>query len=58
LQRRAIFLLGGVVVGAAAVALALLADQAQLAFAALLSKSLALLKRLCLTFASAVSSHY
>jgi chloride channel protein, CIC family len=39
LQRRAIFLLGGIVVGAAAVALALLADQAQLAFAALLSKS-------------------
>lgn len=39
LQRRAIFLLGGVVVGGAAVALALLADQAQLAFALLLSKS-------------------
>jgi H+/Cl- antiporter ClcA len=39
LQRRAIFLLGGVVVGGAAVALALLADQAQLAFAFLLSKS-------------------
>ena len=39
LQRRAIFLLGGVAVGAAAVVLALLADQAQLAFAALLSKS-------------------
>src|ERR1700740_3423883 len=39
LQRRAIFLLGGVVVGAAAVALALLADQAQLAFSFLLSKS-------------------
>ena len=39
LQRRAIFLLGGVVVGAAAVALALLADQAQIAFAILLSKS-------------------
>jgi H+/Cl- antiporter ClcA len=39
LQRRAIFLLGGVVVGAAAVALALLADQAQVAFALLLSKS-------------------
>jgi len=31
-QRRAIFLLGGVAVGAAAVALALLADQAQLGF--------------------------
>ncbi|WP_024520107.1 chloride channel protein [Bradyrhizobium sp. Tv2a-2] len=39
LQRRAIFLLGGVVVGGAAVVLALLADQAQLAFAFLLSKS-------------------
>jgi len=39
LQRRAIFLLGGVVVGGAAVALALLADQAQIAFALLLSKS-------------------
>src|SRR5579871_7060427 len=39
LQRRAIFLLGGVVVGGAAVALALLADQAQLAFSFLLSKS-------------------
>jgi hypothetical protein len=35
LQRRAIFLLGGIAVGAAAVALALLADQAQLAFAVL-----------------------
>ncbi len=39
LQRRAIFLLGGVVVGGAAVALALLADQAQIAFGLLLSKS-------------------
>ena len=39
LQRRAIFLLGGVVVGGAAVALALLADQAQIAFALLLAKS-------------------
>jgi H+/Cl- antiporter ClcA len=39
LQRRAIFLLGGVVIGGAAVALALLADQAQLAFAYFLSKS-------------------
>jgi H+/Cl- antiporter ClcA len=39
LQRRAIFLLGGIVVGGAAVALALLADQAQGAFAVLLSKS-------------------
>src|SRR3974390_2571564 len=38
-QRRAIFLLGGIAVGAAAVALAFLADQAQLAFAFLLSKS-------------------
>ncbi|WP_024509019.1 chloride channel protein [Bradyrhizobium sp. ARR65] len=38
-QRRAIFLLGGVVVGGAAVALAALADQAQIAFALLLSKS-------------------
>ncbi|WP_407175225.1 chloride channel protein [Bradyrhizobium sp. STM 3562] len=38
-QRRAIFLLGGVVVGGAAVALAALADQAQAAFALLLSKS-------------------
>ena len=36
-QRRAVFLLGGVAVGAAAVALALLADQAQRAFALLLS---------------------
>jgi H+/Cl- antiporter ClcA len=38
-QRRAIFLAGGVVVGAAAVALAELADLAQLAFNWLLSKS-------------------
>ncbi len=38
-QRRAIFLLGGIVVGGAAVALAVLADQAQVAFALLLSKS-------------------
>ncbi|MGE5157610.1 MAG: chloride channel protein [Gemmatimonas sp.] len=38
-QRRAIFLLGGVVVGGAAVVLTLLADKAQLAFALLLSKS-------------------
>jgi len=38
-QRRAIFLLGGVAVGAAAVALAQLADLAQEAFALLLSKS-------------------
>src|SRR5690349_18740266 len=38
-QRRAIFLLGGVVVGADAVALALLADKAQVAFALLLSQS-------------------
>jgi H+/Cl- antiporter ClcA len=37
-QRRAIFLLGGIVVGAAAVALAQLADQAQIAFSALVSK--------------------
>ena len=37
-QRRAIFLLGGIVVGAAAVGLAQLADQAQIAFSALLSK--------------------
>jgi len=36
-QRRAIFLLGGVAVGAAAVALALLADQAQRLFALLLT---------------------
>jgi H+/Cl- antiporter ClcA len=38
-QRRAIFLLGGVAVGAAAVALAMLADWAQLAFAFVLAKS-------------------
>ena len=38
-QRQAIFLLGGVVVGAAAVALAKLADQAQLAFNLLLAQS-------------------
>ncbi|HLI20018.1 MAG TPA: chloride channel protein [Stellaceae bacterium] len=38
-QRRAIFLLGGIVVGAAAVALALLADQAQILFARLLGHS-------------------
>jgi H+/Cl- antiporter ClcA len=37
-QRRTIFLLGGIVVGAAAVALALLADQAQAAFSLLLTK--------------------
>ena len=36
-RRRAIFLLGGVAVGAAAVALALLADQAQRLFALLLT---------------------
>ncbi len=38
-QRRTIFLLGGIAVGAAAVALALLADRAQAAFALLLAKS-------------------
>lgn len=38
-QRRGIFLLGGLAVGAAAVALAQLADLAQVAFALLLSKS-------------------
>ncbi len=37
-QRRATFLLGGIVVGAAAVALALLADQAQRLFALLLAE--------------------
>jgi H+/Cl- antiporter ClcA len=37
-QRRAIFLLGGLAVGAAAVALAQLADVAQLAFSALIAK--------------------
>ena len=38
-QRRAIFLLGGIGVGAAAVALAQLADLAQQAFVLLLAKS-------------------
>ena len=38
-RRRAIFLMGGVAVGAAAVALATLADRAQLAFALLLGHS-------------------
>jgi H+/Cl- antiporter ClcA len=38
-QRRAIFLLGGIAVGAAAVALAQLADLAQVAFTALVAKS-------------------
>ena len=38
-QRRTIFVLGGIAVGAAAVGLALLADWAQLAFAALVAKS-------------------
>src|SRR5215469_15894122 len=38
-RRRAIFLLGGITVGAAAVALALLADGAQAAFALLLEES-------------------
>ncbi|RAI59476.1 chloride channel protein [Roseicella frigidaeris] len=38
-QRQAVFLLGGIVVGAAAVALALLADLAQEAFQALLARS-------------------
>jgi H+/Cl- antiporter ClcA len=38
-QRRAVFVLGGVAVGAVAVALAMLADLAQLAFAALLARS-------------------
>jgi H+/Cl- antiporter ClcA len=37
-QRRAIFLVGGIIIGAAAVALALLADWAQAAFADLLVK--------------------
>jgi H+/Cl- antiporter ClcA len=37
-QRRATFFLGGIAVGAAAVALALLSDYAQLAFAALIAK--------------------
>ncbi len=38
-QRRAIFLLGGIIVGAAAVALALCADRAMAAFALLLAQS-------------------
>ena len=38
-QRRAIFLLGGVAVGGAAVGLALAADQAQIAFAMLIEKT-------------------
>lgn len=38
-QRRGIFLLGGVAVGGAAVGLALLADQAQIAFALLIAKA-------------------
>src|SRR5690348_16950256 len=38
-RRRAMFLMGGVVVGAAAVALATLADGAQVAFEALLAES-------------------
>jgi chloride channel protein, CIC family len=38
-QRRAVFVLGGVVIGAVAVGLATLADWAQLAFAALIAKS-------------------
>ncbi len=38
-RRRAIFLVGGIAIGAAAVALATLADWAQLAFAFLLAKS-------------------
>jgi hypothetical protein len=37
-QRRSIFLLGGIAVGAAAVALALLADRAQATFIVLLAK--------------------
>jgi H+/Cl- antiporter ClcA len=37
-QRRAIFLLGGVAVGGAAVGLALMSDQAQIAFASLIAK--------------------
>lgn len=37
-QRRAIFLFGGIVIGSAAVILALLADRAQVAFADLLAK--------------------
>ena len=38
-QRRAVFVLGGVLIGAVAVTLAILADWAQLAFAALIAKS-------------------
>jgi hypothetical protein len=38
-QRRAVFVLGGVVIGAVAVALAMLADWAQLAFSALIAQS-------------------
>src|SRR5271155_887799 len=38
-QRRALFVLGGIAVGAAAVALAVLADRAQLVFATLVAKS-------------------
>jgi H+/Cl- antiporter ClcA len=38
-QGRAVFVLGGIVIGAVAVALAMLADWAQLAFAALIAKS-------------------
>src|SRR6201992_3771757 len=38
-RRRAIFLMGGIAVGAAAVALATLADRVQLAFTILLAKS-------------------
>ena len=38
-QRRGIFLLGGIAVGGAAVGLALLADQAQIAFALLIAKA-------------------
>jgi H+/Cl- antiporter ClcA len=38
-QRRAMFLLGGIAIGAAAVALALIADRAQATFALLLAKS-------------------
>src|SRR3569623_3684424 len=38
-QRRGSFLLGGIAVGGAAVGLALLADQAQIAFALLIAKA-------------------
>jgi H+/Cl- antiporter ClcA len=38
-QRRAVFVLGGIVIGAVAVGLALVADWAQFAFAALIAKS-------------------